>query len=413
MERSVRAPVPSATGVDFSGVPVRSRAIQRAPNGGRTVPETAPPIVAQVLAAPGRPLDDRTQARMETYFGRSFGDVRIHTDQQAAQSALAVDARAYTFGRHIVFGHRLFAPESRAGRRLLAHELTHVVQQEALPERAGPARARIAGPESEPAEHQARSTADIVHGAMRAHLRRPVPAAGVQREVLGTAFRHPAKAKPPYKKITGHFDGATFTVFGDGRQLMQAGAQSGRPYTVRPGDAAACHGDPGDSYLNNPRYVGIADNGPIPEGTFQFEATQLATFSRPEQLKMLPGGNYTDPFGAALHGGDWGAGRVPLKPVSIVAGPKGCGSTRARSGFYLHGGVMPGSSGCIDIGDAGVGQLVALLPGYTGKVVVTVKYTVAPPGVGWWDRAVGRFTYPKKKDPSLWDRIKAGTGLED
>ncbi|MGW2254966.1 eCIS core domain-containing protein [Kitasatospora sp. NPDC001660] len=409
---SSTAAAPAFT-ADFCAIPVRSRTIQRSPNGGHAVPETAPPIVGQVLAMPGRPLDERTQARMEAYFGRSFTGVRIHTDQQAAQSAEAVDARAYTFGRHIVFGHGLFAPESPVGQRLLAHELTHVVQQESAPDHSGPAAARIAGPESDHAECQAQSTGNAVHAARPAGVHRPVPARGVQREVLGTKFSHPAKARSPYKKITAHFDGARFTVSGDGKQLMQADAQSGRPYTVRPGDAAKCGGKPDDTYLNNPRYVGIADNGPIPEGTFQFEATQWATFSRVEQLKMLPGGNFTDPFGTSLHGGDWGAGRVPLSPVTIVPAPKGCGNTKTRSGFYLHGGVMPGSSGCIDIGNTGVDRLLALLPGYTGKITVTVKYTATPPDVGTVGRAVGRFTYPKKKDPSFLDRLKAGLGLEE
>jgi hypothetical protein len=384
-------------------------AIRRAADGAPHDRPQTPPVVRRVLASPGQPLDSVTRVQMQERLGRPFDDVRIHTDDRAAVSARAVGARAYTFGRHVVFGRGEFAPASPSGQRLLAHELTHVVQQGHPAGVADPAQARIAGPELDGAEHQAQRAGAESGGAKAT----PVAASGIQRETLGTKFSHPAGAKSPHKKITAHFDGAQFTVFGDGKQLMQADAQSGRPYTVRPADAKACGGDKDDTYLNNPTYVGIADNGPIPEGTFQFSAGQLATFSTAEQVKMLPGGNYTDPFGVSLHGGDWGAGRVPLTPVSVVAAPKGCGNTKTRSGFFLHGGVMPGSSGCIDVGNNGVDQFVKLLSGYTGKVVVTVKYTAKPPSVGTMGRAVGRFTYPKKKDPSFWDRVKAAAGAED
>jgi len=65
---------------------------------------------------------------METRFGQDFSHVRVHTDARAADSARAVNARAYTVGRDIVFGRGEYAPESDGGRRVLAHELTHVAQ---------------------------------------------------------------------------------------------------------------------------------------------------------------------------------------------------------------------------------------------------------------------------------------------
>jgi len=66
---------------------------------------------------------------MESRFGRDFSSVRVHTEQRAAQSAATVAAHAYTVGSHVVFGSGRYAPASRDGRRLLAHELAHVVQQ--------------------------------------------------------------------------------------------------------------------------------------------------------------------------------------------------------------------------------------------------------------------------------------------
>lgn len=79
----------------------------------------------------GKSLDDSTQAFMESRFGFDFSKVRIHTDAQAARSAHAINAHAYTMGNHIMFGDTKFSPETHEGRRLIAHELVHVVQQNA------------------------------------------------------------------------------------------------------------------------------------------------------------------------------------------------------------------------------------------------------------------------------------------
>src|SRR5205085_5888863 len=74
-------------------------------------------------------LDTETRTFMEIRFGHDFSRVRVHADSQAEQSAKAVHARAYTVGRHIVFGAGQYAAHSHAGRSLLAHELAHTIQQ--------------------------------------------------------------------------------------------------------------------------------------------------------------------------------------------------------------------------------------------------------------------------------------------
>jgi len=89
----------------------------------------APPVVHDVLRSSGEPLDAGVRAYFEPRFGRGFGDVRVHTDGRAAESARAVDAVAYTVGSNLVFGAGAYRPDSAQGRRLIAHELTHVVQQ--------------------------------------------------------------------------------------------------------------------------------------------------------------------------------------------------------------------------------------------------------------------------------------------
>ena len=93
------------------------------------------PDVESVIGASGRPLDRETRRYMESRIGFDFSKVRIHTDERAQASASALRARAYTVGNHVVFGAGRFSPNTTDGRRLLAHELTHVVQQGASPGR--------------------------------------------------------------------------------------------------------------------------------------------------------------------------------------------------------------------------------------------------------------------------------------
>jgi hypothetical protein len=100
----------------FSGSPGRSAG-------------TAPASVENVLSRSGRPLESTLRQNMEQRFGYDFSDVRTHTDEAARQSARDVNALAYTVGHNIVFGAGQFSPESRGGMHLLAHELTHVLQQ--------------------------------------------------------------------------------------------------------------------------------------------------------------------------------------------------------------------------------------------------------------------------------------------
>ncbi len=104
--------------------------IQRRASGGDTGMSEAPPIVDDALRSPGQPLDPSVRPLMETRFGHDFSDVRVHTDSVAEESANAVDALAYTTGNHIAFAANRYAPGTSAGRKLLAHELTHVLQQQ-------------------------------------------------------------------------------------------------------------------------------------------------------------------------------------------------------------------------------------------------------------------------------------------
>ena len=90
-----------------------------------------PAVVQEVLRSGGQPLEPETRAFFEPRFGHDFSQVRVHTGTMAAESASAVNALAYTVGNDVVFGAGEYSPQSHAGRRLLAHELSHVLQQRA------------------------------------------------------------------------------------------------------------------------------------------------------------------------------------------------------------------------------------------------------------------------------------------
>jgi hypothetical protein len=92
------------------------------------------PVVREVLSAAGRPLDSPVMTFFEPRFRRDFSRVRIHTDGLAAAATNAVNAKAFTIGNTIVFGAGQYSPASYVGRQLLAHELTHVVQQASRPD---------------------------------------------------------------------------------------------------------------------------------------------------------------------------------------------------------------------------------------------------------------------------------------
>jgi len=115
-------PIPVTTG----GSSLRLQRFPIEPHGQGV---TAPESVDQVIAGPGKSMEPGLREEMEHRFDTDFSSVRVHADAAAGQSARAVNADAYTIGHHIVFDTGRFASEEPRGRRLLAHELTHVMQQ--------------------------------------------------------------------------------------------------------------------------------------------------------------------------------------------------------------------------------------------------------------------------------------------
>ena len=147
--------------------------------------EARSPVLDVVGSGGGAGLDADTRGFMESRLGHDFGDVRVHTDGKASDSAKAVNAHAYTVGSDVVFQSGAYSPGTDSGNRMLAHELTHVVQQKAGPVDGSPAAGgiRLSDP-SDRFEREAESTADRVMSAQTSAVgSSPTSAAGpaVQR----------------------------------------------------------------------------------------------------------------------------------------------------------------------------------------------------------------------------------------
>ena len=147
----------------------KEASIQRS-SAGQAAPAAIPSVVHDVLRSSGEPLDAATRTLMEPRFGHDFSRIRIHTDAQAAESARAVNALAYTVGEDVVFGRGQYRPGSRDGQQLIAHELTHTIQQVAgtSPRESGRSERRLES------EAEAVSRAAVEGGDVRVGSSSPV-----------------------------------------------------------------------------------------------------------------------------------------------------------------------------------------------------------------------------------------------
>src|SRR5437660_10273757 len=148
--------------------------------------EQEPSLVKDVVNSDaGAPLAGETRDFMESRLGADFGDVRVHTDSKASESARSVQAHAYTVGNDVVFQSGKYEPESDSGKRMLAHELTHVVQQRSGPVAGTPAPGgiKISHP-SDTFERAAESSADRAMSSQSPAPQSPaaISHASVQRE---------------------------------------------------------------------------------------------------------------------------------------------------------------------------------------------------------------------------------------
>jgi hypothetical protein len=167
---------------------------------------TAPPVVHAVLRTAGVQLPAATCANMEARMGHNFSAVRIHADALAAQSAAAVSAEAWTVGRDIAFAAGRYAPGTFAGDQLLAHELTHVVQQGGQPYQG---QAIEIGQPTDSVEQHAEHVAAGAASAM--HIPRVAPS--LQRQPQGERPQaDPAIASLPFSKYVDLADPIVYDI---------------------------------------------------------------------------------------------------------------------------------------------------------------------------------------------------------
>jgi hypothetical protein len=193
---------------DFSVIPVRAGMPSPPPKGAVDSPgrigrrdsgdARTPAIVDDVLASPGHPLDAESRALAEPLFGRDFSHVRVHTGGRAAESAKAVDASAYTVGRHVVFDAGEGPASLSSSRGLLLHELAHTVQQQHAVSDRAPLRVSQPG---EPYERQA-------DAAVRAVL------SGASIPTLGSSNAHIARQPKTKGSATAKGEEAVDTMAG-------------------------------------------------------------------------------------------------------------------------------------------------------------------------------------------------------
>ncbi len=188
----------------------------------------APQIVHDVLRSSGQPLDAGARDVMESRFGHDFSRVRVHTDTQADRSARAVSAEAFTVSDHIVFRSGNYAPASTAGKKLLAHELTHTLQQQgtaqttgsnltiadvgnALEKQAEQSESIVAATPEKSSPRQPLSQAKPAIPAAPSIQRQPTPAA--TEDPKRYQQTHDALFTPPTKAGASSGSGAAIPVF--------------------------------------------------------------------------------------------------------------------------------------------------------------------------------------------------------
>jgi peptidoglycan hydrolase-like protein with peptidoglycan-binding domain len=269
----------------------------------------------QTLGRGGRPLPDSLRPFFESRFGYDFAQVRIHTDSQANQAARAVNARAFTLGHIIVFGSNQYAPHTNGGKRLLSHELTHVLQQRGMSLR----RKVQVDQENGPLTQAGGSHLNPKVGgsdAIAVSHRGKVASAMIQRQPL-TANRGDVGCPVPELQEKLNVTGARLVVDGHYGALTQAAVQA---------------------FQATQPFLGIlATPGQVDLVTRNF-------------LDAAAPGNHGLPAGETTHSRGWGTGnratvhrwRQRLSPR--ITSFRGCRVTEADPGGGTDGCHFPGSA---------------------------------------------------------------------
>ncbi len=303
--------------------------VQAKPITGRAA-HAAPGLIDELRRARGggQPLSAEIRAPLERRFGRDLGGVRIHTDSRAARAAATLKARAFTYGQDIWFGKGQYDPSTVPGQHLLAHELTHTIQQRG---RTPQPRSRsFVGDSNDPAETTAGRAADAVLGD------RPVPALTstplVVRRALVTCERNQAlvRMRPgaPLYRVTRR------------RRAVPVTRRGPRPPSVRPGidlDTITlrlewCHGTRGHVTVGADvprqlrgllgRIVGVIRSGGSADDVVdEIERTEVTPSV---EFEIARSGEWQLSGGVSVTVGEGGVGRVRGR-LEVRRGPLGVG----------------------------------------------------------------------------------------
>ncbi|MBD0371724.1 MAG: DUF4157 domain-containing protein, partial [Pyrinomonadaceae bacterium] len=308
--------------------------LQRSATSAGAVNEV-PSIVHEVLRSQGRPLDSETRAFMESRFDHDFSQVRVHTDAKAAESARAVNARAYTVGTNVVFGAGQY---NRGGRRLLAHELAHVVQQS---EGVAGVQPSAITESDHPTEREADAAAQAVLNGQRPR---------VALKSTGTMLH---RDKDDLVAYSGGQSG-TITVVQAKKIIFTSSSVSGHPGhgVDEPGEGPI----PDGSYKMHPEVTqptvsklqgGVCGANAIGKGYQEITSTDPSPCSGAHYCNV-PCPTTANPKQMCFTPQDcWGPKRIKIEGSAMVKGAGG--KMVKRDGFYLHGGNPKDavSSGCV------------------------------------------------------------------
>ncbi|MDB4582355.1 DUF4157 domain-containing protein [Draconibacterium sp.] len=264
----------------------------------------------------GTSLPSSTRAFMENRFGTDFSGVRIHNDSNAIQLNRQLNAQAFTKGSDIYFNSGKYNPESSSGKHLLAHELTHVVQQSG----GGIGDGQLV--QREPVLNVTAGTTGELESELQRLIRErslhcidPRDGLTIRECTLYNSLIRTLRIRIR-NRGNPNIEDCPISLFFDGSNLSMNGvsfpAVSGRPIN--------------DRFDYSPMRQRMEGVGPIPEGTYWLNPLELT--------------NLWYCVGRAARA--WGTHRITIHPFHST-------HTFGRGGFFIHGGTIPGSAGCIDL----------------------------------------------------------------
>jgi hypothetical protein len=372
----------------------RAPAVPAAP--GTSQPSTA--LAERRVAHGGRSLHGAERSFFEPRLGADLSHVRVHEGPDAHVAAASVGARAYTVGHHIVLGRESYGPASSAGRRLMAHELTHVLQQDGATGRTGPS-ARLQRQEA-PESWQQRL--DRWREAARVYEERG------ERWVEGLSERIDRGVERGQEYGERALEEAERRL-AQAEQASAAGAEQAERWwgtgsgeiteITFDGSTATLHGTAGMSvparsglttrHRNNteridytrPEYQHVPDMGPIPEGSYYLD---------PREVDNHP------PSAA------WGGHRVRLHETWTTALYRRA-TTERSGGFFLHGdGGNDGTAGCIGvISLSDTAAVMAVIEANAQRIPVSVDYPEPAPEPSTEAEPIRRWPLSRPLTPML------------